>query len=67
MKQPNINATIIKTIQQLVHVINNELEKLSFNREQHKLVCKAKVEIADIIERVDMFEKTTLELQKAFE
>jgi hypothetical protein len=69
-EQPNSNAIIVKTIQQLMHVVTNELEKLDCispeskqNDEQLRINARMKA-----LEDIDKFERTTLfELQKAFE
>ncbi len=65
-EQPNTNAMIVKTIQGLMSVINNELDKL--NEETKYLSCHRNSLVLRALEEIDVFEKTTLyELQKAFE
>lgn len=70
-KQPNPNLKIVKTIQERMHVITNELEKLKIvgnggsDNEGKLLQYNIKNQA---LEDVDLFERTTLfELQKAFE
>ncbi len=57
---------IIKTIQSLISVINNNLEKLSESTKF--LSCHRNSLVLKALEEIDIFEKTTLfDLQKAFE
>ena len=63
-EQPNSNAMIVKTIQSLMTVVNNELVKLGENSER----MSRKAVVLKALEEIDLFERTTLfELQKAFE
>jgi len=65
--QPNQNAIIIKTIQELTHLISNDLNKMMLIDMAVPANSK-RVLISQAIEEIDMFEKTTLfDLQKAFE
>ncbi|GAG22356.1 unnamed protein product, partial [marine sediment metagenome] len=61
--------TIIKTIQQRMHVITNELEELGKGiTNQVAGDSVRKVRVLQALEKIADFEKTTLyELQKAFE
>lgn len=65
-EQPNTNAMIIKTIQGLMTVVNDNLVKLResiyiINSKQALIAAKA-------LKEIDLFQKKTLfELQKAFE
>lgn len=63
-EQPNTELLIVKTIQGLMTVVNDNLVKLSEISED--MECKALVLKA--LEDIDLFEKTTLyELQKVVE
>ncbi len=63
LEQPN---QIVKTIQSLMTVVNNNLEKL--NESTKFLSCHRNSLVLKALEEIDIFEKTTLyDLQKAFE
>lgn len=65
-EQPNPNAMIIKKIQGLMTYVSNELDVL--NRNTFMLPCQQPKLIAQALEDINTFEKTTLfDLQKAFE
>ncbi len=62
-EQPN---QIVKTIQSLMTVVNNNLEKL--NESTKFLSCHRNSLVSKALEEIDIFEKTTLfDLQKEFE
>ncbi|HDY88653.1 MAG TPA: hypothetical protein ENH82_11165 [bacterium] len=63
--KPNTNAMIVKTIQGLMTVVNNNLSKL--DEETQMLSCHRNALVRKALEEIDLFEKTTLfDLQKAF-
>lgn len=68
-EQPNTNIIIVKTIQSLITLINNNLEKLreGITNQVPGDSCH-KLRVLQALEEIDLFERTTLyELQKAFE
>ena len=63
-EQPN--QEIVKTIQSLMTVVNNNLEKL--NESTKFLSCHRNSLVLKALEEIDIFEKTTLfDLQRCFE
>ena len=65
-EQPNQEIMIVKTIQSLMTVVNNNLEKL--NESTKFLSCHRNSLVLKALEAIDLFERTDLfELQKAFE
>ena len=63
-EQPN--QIIVKTIQSLMTVVNNNLEKL--NESTKFLSCHRNSLVLKALEAIDLFERTDLfDLQKAFE
>ena len=66
IEQPNQELMIIKIIQDLMTVVNNNLSKL--DEETQMLSCHRNVLVRRALEEIDLFERTTLfDLQKAFE
>ena len=69
-EQPNQKLMIIKTIQGLMEVVKDNLSKLDLLTELAPIdkMKERKTLIAQALEDIDLFEKTTLfELQKACE
>jgi len=65
-EQPNQNLIMVKTIQIILSIVNDNLGKLNSNT--FNLSCHRNPLVMRALEEIDLFEKTTLfELQKAFE
>ena len=65
-EQPNIEIMLVKTIQSLMTVVNDNLEKL--NEATKFLSCHRNSLVLQALEEIDLFQRTTLyELRKEFE